>query len=174
MQQRQPLRARLLRSRPVQHGQPSGGEDDNNPCTRDFCDPERGQVHEPIGLPDVQECALPANVCTGVRQGICLQGACMGVSSPNQGTGTNVPSNCSVLICDPVAGTTTLQRSPIIGLGCSFNCNNAAVSCVPSLCPRGQVCPATSQCNDGVLACTQPLFTPIRDIQFPIGGILRQ
>jgi len=81
-----------------------------------------------------------------------------------------------VLICDPAAGTTTLQPNPAIGLGCSLDCsNNAAVSCVPSLCKRGQVCPSTFQCNsDGVLTCTPPLFTPIRDIRFPTGGILGQ
>jgi len=115
--------------------------EDQNPCTMDSCDPERGCVFAPVpGTCD------DGNACTTDDQ--CVSGLCLGTPVT-----CNDGNPCTTDSCDPASGCQSRNAEG--------PCNDGSACTIGDFCSDGtcQPGPDSLQCDDGN-PCTEDLCDP--------------
>ena len=106
---------------------------DNNPCTTDSCDPERGCVFSPVA--DGTSCA-DGNACNGAelcRQGVCQAGAPLVCADGNA---------CTADTCDPARGCVQTAVSCDDGNSCTTDACDPVKGCANECLPNRSACGA--------------------------------
>lgn len=110
--------------------------DDNNPCTRDTCDPNVGCKFEPLSVGACDD----KNLCTG--DGVCLAGQCQAGAPISCEDG----NPCTSGTCDPTQGCVQI---PVSGSCDDGDPCTGAGSCQLGSCSPGSaiVCADTNPCT---------------------------
>jgi len=117
-----------------------GSCDDENPCTKDSCDPLTGCIYEPDSTLNGSACALGETLCG--EGGICNEGVC----EPNNTEFCDDENPCTVDSCDLTTGCQHLPDSSTDGLSCGPVTENCGA---PGICAAGAcIADGVGDCDD--------------------------
>jgi hypothetical protein len=127
--------------------------DDQNPCTTDLCDPNKGCSHT---LNTAAGCS-DGNACTG--QDVCLEGVCISGVLLN----CNDANVCTSDACDPTVGC--------VHKAISGPCDDANACDGPDACSGGACKPAkTFSCDDGQSCTTDACDSASGCAHYPVSS----